>query len=202
MTFFSKYAAFAAVLFLCFPAAADNAVPGELGPAVGETIPHDLSTTSASGVMHSFDTLVGENGLALFFVRSIDWCPFCQAQVIEVDGRAQEFKDRGLSVVFLSYDPPADQQEFLKRRKIETMLLSDRKSEIIDAFGLRNESYEPGSRGYGVPHPVIFIINSDKTVAAKLYEDDFLSNAKSYRNRPAVDIILDAADQAAADGKI
>ena len=202
MKFSFKFAAFAAFLFLCFPAAADEAVPAELGPAIGATIPHDLSIMSASNVVHSFDTLVGEKGMALFFIRSVDWCPYCQAQAIEVDGRAQEFEDRGLSIVFLSYDPPADQREFIKRRKINSVLLSDQESEIIDAFGLRNEDYEPDSRGHGVPHPVIFIINSDKTIAAKLYEDDFLSNAKSYRNRPAVDIILDAVDQAAADGKM
>ncbi len=202
MTFSFKFAAFAAALFLCFPAAADEAAPAELGPAIGETIPHDLSIMSSSGIVHSFDTLVGEKGMALFFIRSIDWCSFCQAQVIEVDGRAQEFEDRGLSVVFLSYDPPADQREFIKRRKTKSVLLSDQESEIIDAFGLLNESYEPGSRGYGVPHPVIFIINNDKTIAAKIYEDDFLTNAKSYSNRPAVDIILDAVDQAAVDGKI
>jgi len=180
---------------------ADEAVPVELGPAIGETIPHDLSIMSASGVVRSFDTLVGEKGMALFFIRSIDWCPFCQAQVIEVDGRAQEFEDRGLSVVFMSYDPPAEQQKFIKRRKIDTVLLSDQESEVIDAFGLRNENYELGSRGYGVPHPAVFIINTDKTVAEKFYEDDFLSNTKSYRNRPAVDIILEAVDQAAAGGR-
>lgn len=195
-------AAFAAGCVLSMRAVADDMAQAELGPALGETIPHDLSTPTAHGEMKNFQSLSGEKGMALFFIRSLDWCPYCQAQAIEVEGRAKEFHDRGLNVVFLSYDPPAEQQAFIERRKIDSVVLSDTESEVIKAFGLFNENYEVGSRGYGVPHPAVFIVNNDRQVAAKLYERDFISNDKSYRNRPAVDLILETVDAAAADGKI
>ncbi|MEO1241273.1 MAG: peroxiredoxin family protein [Pseudomonadota bacterium] len=198
-------AAVAAAVTLWAPANAEEPMAKEimsagLGPEIGAAIPHDLNIADSNGEQKDFDALTGENGMALFFIRSVDWCPYCKAQAIEVDVRAREFEDRGLSVVFLSYDEPMKQQEFIERRNIKSVVLSDTQSEVIKSFGLLNENYERDSRAYGVPHPAVFIVNNDKTVAAKLYEEDFLTNAKSYRNRPAVDLILDAVDEAVAAG--
>ena len=171
-----------------------NAV--DLGPAVGAQLPHDLTTVTSAGAETNFDQLVGEKGLALFFVRSVDWCPYCRAQAVDVNGRVQEFKDRGLNVAFISYDSPKKQTPFVEKWDFEPTLLSDENIEIINAFGLRNESHEEGSRFYGIPHPVVFVVNPDKQIVAKLYEEDFMSNDKSYRERPAVDLILDVVDEA------
>jgi len=168
----------------------------DLGPHLGAEIPHDLSTVTSAGIETNFDQLVGENGLALFFVRSVDWCPYCRAQAVDVNARVQEFHDRGLNVAFISYDTPKKQAPFVEKWDFEPVLLSDESIEIINAFGLRNESHDEGSRFYGIPHPVVFVVNTDKMVIAKLYEEDFMSNDKSYRERPAVDVILEVADGA------
>ncbi|MCP5118437.1 MAG: hypothetical protein GY953_47100 [bacterium] len=42
------------------------------GPAVGERIPH-FEAVDQDGKRQTFDTLKGENGLVLMFVRSADW---------------------------------------------------------------------------------------------------------------------------------
>ncbi len=184
----------AAMLF----AAASVANAEELGPAVGETIPHSLEASDAAGEPQSFETLVGENGMALFFVRSVDWCPFCKAQATGVNEARAEFEQRGLSIVFVSYDAAEKQAAFVEQNGFAPALLSDPRSEIIDAFGLRNETHKEG-RFAGIPHPAIFLVAPDRTVLAKLYEEDYASNDKSYRNRPAVDAVLAAADAALAD---
>ena len=173
------------------------AMAEDLGPAVGATIPHDLTATTASGEATTFVDLAGEKGLALFFVRSVDWCPYCKVQAVDVNERVSDFRSRGYSVAFVSYDAPAKQRPFVKKWKFQPALISDEKIEIIEAFGLRNESHKEGSRFYGIPHPAVFIINNDKSIAAKLYEEDYAVNDKSYRDRPAVDLILDAIDKAA-----
>ncbi|MHA7872874.1 MAG: peroxiredoxin family protein [Hyphococcus sp.] len=196
MNFLKGLAGAIAAISMLSTGVAENAAESGLGPAVGATIPHDLQLQTANGDQATFEELVGETGMALFFIRSVDWCPYCQAQAIEVDSAAADFAERGLSVVFLSYDSPEEQREFIRKRGIQSVLLSDEDSEVIDAFGLRNENYEAGSRAYGVPHPAVFFIKPDKTIVAKLYEDDFLTNAKSYRNRPAVSLVLETADQA------
>lgn len=191
----------AALTLSAAPLAAEEAASDqELGPPVGALIPHDLSANAYDGTAQSFETLVSEKGMALFFVRSVKWCPFCQIQAMDVDRRAGEFEDRGLRVVFVSYDPVADQQTFVQIRKIESMLLSDPESEIIDSFGIRNEQHKEGHYAFGVPHPVVFIVDPDKTIVAKLYETDYLTNDKSYRDRPAVDIILESVDAALSNG--
>lgn len=190
-----------AVLVLAAAGAAAASSPvaetksAELGPKVGATIPHDLSATDASGAARRFDTLVGEKGMALFFVRSVDWCPYCKAQTLSVDAARADFEKRGLSVVFVSYDDPAKQRRFAAEKSVSVTLLSDPKSEIIDAFGLRNEKHTTG-RFAGIPHPAAFIVKPDRTIAAKLYETDYATNDKSYVNRPEVGAILAAADAA------
>jgi len=183
----------AAPAFAAPPAA--EAVAAELGPKVGAAIPHELAATDAAGAAQSFATLVGPKGMALFFVRSVDWCPYCKAQTLSVDAARAEFSKRGLSVVFVSYDPVATQKKFVDEKSVGVTLLSDPKSEIIDAFGLRNEKHVSG-RFAGIPHPAAFIVKPDRTIAAKLYEKDYATNDRSYVNRPEVGAVLAAADAA------
>lgn len=181
-----------------FAFAAAGGAQAELGPAVGASIPSDLSATDSTGVARTFETLKGENGLALYFVRSVDWCPYCKAQTLEVDAARDEFAKRGLGLAFVSYDSVKQQSDFAKAKNVSVTMLSDPKSEIIDAFGLRNEMHKEG-RFAGIPHPAAFIISPDGVIRAKLYEEDYLTNDKSYRQRPAVASVLEAADAAMKD---
>lgn len=185
----------AAVIGFCFLILAGGAQAEDLGPEIGAVIPHDLTATTSAGVETNFADLVGEKGLALFFVRSVDWCPFCRAQAVDVNGRMAAFEERRIKVAFVSYDVPAKQQPFVEKWRFTPAMISDDNIEIINAFGIRNEDYAEGSRFYGIPHPAVFIINKDKTVAAKLYEEDFAVNSKSYRERPEVDTVLATIDE-------
>lgn len=201
---FDSWAGAARALFFAIFGAATLSVAAvaeeapELGPKIGAVLPHDLATVDSSNASQSFESLVGANGMALFFVRSVDWCPFCKAQATRVSEARDEFQSRGLSVVFVSYDPPEKQAAFVEKTGFAPTLLSDPKSEIIDAFGLRNGTRTEG-RYAGIPHPAVFIVAPDKRILAKLYESDYASNDKSHRNRPAVETILKAADEALAD---
>lgn len=194
----SLFVALAALgLAAAVPAAASSPTSktqaADLGPKIGAAIPHELTASDATGAARAFDNLVGPKGMALFFVRSVDWCPYCKAQTLSVDASRAEFEKRGLSVVFVSYDDPAKQRKFASEKSVSVTLLSDPTSEIIDAFGLRNEKHTSG-RFAGIPHPAAFIVKPDRTIAAKLFETDYATNDKSYVNRPEVGAILAAAD--------
>ena len=171
----------------------------ELGPALGAPIPHDLALPDPDGVVAPISARMGPRGAAVFFVRSLDWCPYCKAQAVDVSARLSEFTALGLSVVFVSYDSPARQAAFVQRTAFAPVLLSDDGSRAIRAFGLLNGTVAEDSRFYGIPHPAVFILDREGVVRAKLYEADFLTNDKSYRNRPAVDRILEAATLSLAD---
>jgi peroxiredoxin len=131
---------------------------------------------------------MGKNGVVLLFFRSADWCPYCQAQLIDVNGGVEEIAKRGYRVAGLSYDSPEILQAFTAKRHIAYTLLSDPKSEVIDLYRLRDPQYPPGSKAYGVPRPIIFVIGTDGVIRAKLYEE-------SFKVRPPVTAVTSKLDE-------
>jgi len=151
----------------------------------GGGLPHSLGAKDQDGITQSFETLRGEKGLVLVFVRSADWCPFCQTQLIDLGEKGGDIEALGYSVVTLSYDSPDKLKAFRDKYDFPYTMLSDPDSEIIRAFGILNEEYPENSRAYGVPHPYVYVIGLDKTVKARLHEE-------GYKNRPSVEEITEA----------
>jgi peroxiredoxin len=145
----------------------------DLGPAVGTTAPDIGTRLDQTGKPHQLKDLMGQNGLVLFFFRSAAWCPFCQAQLIDINGGAAEIEKRGYHIAGLSYDSPEVLQTFTVKRDLTYTLLSDPQSEIIDRYKLRDPQYPPGNRAYGVPRPIIFILDPQALIKAKLYGETF-----------------------------
>ena len=145
----------------------------DLGPAVGTTAPDIGTRLDQTKKPHQLNDLMGQNGLVLFFFRSADWCPFCQAQLIDINGGAAEIEKRGYHIAGLSYDSPEILQAFTTKRNLTYTLLSDPKSEIIDRYNLRDPQYPPGNHAYGVPRPIIFILDPQAVIKAKLYGETF-----------------------------
>lgn len=169
--------------------AADSALSAEeLGPPVGTTA-FDIGTRlDQTRTPRVIADLMGKNGLILLFFRSADWCPYCQAQLIDVNGGTAEIEKRGYRVAALSYDSPETLAAFTVKRHITYVLLSDPQSEIIDRYKLRDPQYPPGNKAYGVPRPIIFILDSQATIKAKLYEE-------SFKDRPPVSLVIAELDE-------
>lgn len=151
---------------------------------VGEFIPHALELSDQNGQEQNLETLYGEKGTTLVFVRSVDWCPFCQRQLIDLSQRADEFAATGYPLVALSYDSIEKSSAFTEKQAIKFPILSDPESETIKAFGLLDEQYQPDSFAHGVPKPVVFAIGKDKIVKAKFFNE-------GYKDRPQIDEILE-----------
>ncbi len=179
-------------LGLAAPAAAAPAF--ELGPASGTVAPSIGTPLDQSGKPRSLDSLMGEKGLVLFFFRSAAWCPYCQAQLIDLNSGVAEIARRGYRLAGISYDPPSVQAEFIADRAIRYTLLSDPKSEVIDRYKLRDPQYKPGSRAYGVPRPIIFVLDRKGVIRAKLYEE-------TYKTRPPVGLVIETLDKISAAAK-
>lgn len=177
-----KYLLNLAVICLLFTNPMD-AKAETTGVNIGTEIPHMLEVPNQNNDIQSFDGLVGEKGLVLFFVRSADWCPFCKIQILDLDKRAGEFTELGYNVATVSYDAPEKLKNFYDRYKITVPMLSDVDSEIIKAFDILNTEKEEGEFGYGIPHPGIFVIYPDKTIGAKYFEE-------GYKERPDLDVVL------------
>ncbi|MEO0972685.1 MAG: peroxiredoxin family protein, partial [Pseudomonadota bacterium] len=166
-------------------AAAPNAT---WGPEVGGRPLAGLTAQTVDGTTVELDALAAQSeGLVIAFVRSADWCPFCKRQLIDLSKRHQDFTERGLTLVSVSYDSTEILGQFQERFEIAFALLSDPQSQIIDAFGIRNEQHKPGSAGYGIPHPGIMVFDREGVLVLKFAE-------KGYRKRPKVDDVLAAVD--------
>jgi peroxiredoxin len=167
----------------------------DLGPATGSRLPDIGTPLDQAGKPRSLPSLMGEEGVVLFFFRSAAWCPYCQAQLIELNTGVADIEERGYRLAGLSYDAPDVLESFTVKRGLTYTLLSDPKSEVIDRYGLRDPQYAAGSKAYGVPRPIIFIVSRDGTIKAKLYEDTF-------KKRPPLTLVLETlAKVAAAGGK-
>jgi len=160
----------------------------DLGPAIGAAAPDIGARPDQNGKPHRLPDLMGKNGLVLFFFRSADWCPYCQAQLIDINTGVAEIEKRGYHIAGLSYDTPEILQTFTLKRHLTYTLLSDPKSEIIDRYNLRDPQYPPGSRAYGVPRPIIFVLDTQGVIKAKLYEE-------SFKNRPPVGAVISRLDE-------
>ena len=134
---------------------------------------------------------MGEKGLVLFFFRSAAWCPFCQAQMIDLNTGVAAMGKRGYKLAGISYDKPEVLKTFIERRNLTYTLLSDPKSEVIDRYKLRDPQYPPGNFAYSVPRPIIFILDRNGVIKAKLYED-------TYTKRPPTPLVIETLDKMAA----
>lgn len=162
----------------------------ELGVAAGVQAPA-ITGSDQAGAAVSFASLKGENGLVIAFVRSADWCPFCQKQMQDLDTIADDLEARGFGLAALSYDSVEKLAKFSKAKGITYALVSDPQSKVIDAFGLRNMEMAGKARFDGIPHPAIYVIGADGKVLDKLYEE-------KYTKRPPTDLVLKAVDAAMA----
>src|SRR5260221_8525056 len=159
-----------AVMALIGGSLAVTAFAEDLGPPVGAKAPDIGTRPDQTGKPRPAADLMGRNGLVLMFFRSADWCPYCQAQLIDVNGGVTEIEKRGYRIAALSYDSPEILQAFTAKRHIAFTFLSDPKSEVIDLYKLRDPQYPPGSRAYGGPRPIIFVLDKNFVIKAKLYE--------------------------------
>ena len=158
----------------------------DIGPPIGERAP-EVKALDTAGRPIALADIAGKSGVGLAFVRSAAWCPFCQKQMIDLNQAQAPLAQRGYTLAVLSYDAPQVLAEFARKRDIGYFLLSDEKSAIIDAFGIRDPQYPPESKAHGVPKPAIFVIDTKGVIRAKLAED-------GYKVRPPVEAIVEAVD--------
>jgi hypothetical protein len=82
------------ILFLATASAFASAAE-QLGPSVGSTAPEIGMPLDQTGKPRAFKDLTGPRGLVLLFFRSADWCPYCKAQLIDINGGVAEIEKRG-----------------------------------------------------------------------------------------------------------
>jgi len=152
-------------------------------PTPGEPFPHSLAATDQNGASQSLRSLMGPKGLAVFFVRSADWCPFCMGQLVDANRHLPAFKAAGLKVVSISVDEVPLLAQFAKAQGIGYTMLSDPTGAINLSLGIRDEQYPVGSKAFGVPRPTLYVLDAKGVVRLRYQE-------KTYRTRPDLDAVI------------
>ena len=97
----------------------------ELGPPVGAKLADIGTPPDQTGKPRALSSLMGDKGLVLFFFRSADWCPYCQAQMIDLNTAVAALEQRGYKMAGISYDSPQILSTFIERHPtIKVLALS------------------------------------------------------------------------------
>ena len=141
---------------LCSLAAAD------FGPPTGSHFPA-FSLPDQSGKLHSSRSLLGAKGAVILFYQSADSCPYCKAQLKELEQHQEAFHKLGLVIAAVSHDSPAVLKDFAGPAGIHFPLLSDSDSKTLRALRILNEV---------AARPGWFVLDARGVIAAKYFEDD------------------------------
>jgi peroxiredoxin len=148
-------------------APAVQASPSAIGLAVGTKAP-SFSLRDQSGRVQTSAALKGAKGTVLLFVRSADWCPYCKAQLMDLQRARARFEQQGLKLATISYDTVEILKSFADRRQIEFPMLADPDSQVIRAFGVLNS--EATGRNQGMALPGYFFIDAGGVIREKVFE--------------------------------
>ena len=163
------------------------AMAGEI--ATGAKVPAGLKAVDAAGRTRNWSSIAGKKGTVLVFFRSAKWCPFCQAQLKSLKDVQGTLAQRGFGLAAISYDAPDVLAGFAAKTGIGYTLLSDEKSAMIDAFGLRDPAYAPGSYAHGVPKASILVIDAKGVLRWKSVATDYKIRADNAAILRAVDAL-------------
>lgn len=157
------------------PADNDNFDPG---PALGSTFP-GVRALYQSREITLLNEFAGTNGIAFVASRSLEWCPYCMKQMIQLQQYKPDFDAAGIALVAITYDKPDLQQQFIDKFGITIPVLSDIDALTFKTLGLLNTDYVPGDPQYGIPYPGMIVIDAQGQVVGKLFLEAYSARVDS-----------------------
>ncbi len=88
-----------------------------------------------------------------------------------------QFEAVGVGIVGMTYDTPEIIKAFDDKWDIDFPVLKDVDRTHVEAWGIRNQEYGPGTFAYGVPYPGVVLISPGGEILAKWAERGYRSRA-------------------------
>ncbi len=148
------------------------------GPTLGSSFPGVRASYKGQEIS-LLTPFAGRNGTALVASRSLDWCPYCMKQMIQLQQHKADFDAAGIGLVAITYDRPELQQPFIDKFGITIPLLSDIGVMTFKTLGIVNDAYQPGDDHYGIPFPGMIIIDNKGLVVGKLFLEGYSTRVDS-----------------------
>jgi len=149
-----------------------------LGPAIGSHFP-GLRALHDGREITLLDSFAGLRGTVLVASRSLVWCPYCMAEMRQLQEHRADFDAAGIGLMAITYDSPAEQAAFASQHGITIPLLSDLEALSFKTLGILHEDYRPGDEHYGIPHPGMIVVAPDGTVAGKLFLEGYSTRVEA-----------------------
>ena len=172
----------------------------------GERAP-EFSLQDPAGNLVSLRDLLAKGPLVLSFYRGV-WCPYCNLELQALQASLSAITARGANLVAISPQTMANSRKSQRDNKLDFPILSDVKSEIANAFGIRfalpdylAETYKAFGNDLAVvnddpawvlPMPARYVIGTDGIIAYAEVNPD-------YTRRPDPSELLPVLDRLRAD---
>ncbi len=88
-----------------------------------------------------------------------------------------QFEAIGVGIVGMTYDKPEIIRAFDEKWDIDFPVLKDVDRQHVEAWGIRNQEYGPGTFAYGVPYPGVVLLSPEGEILAKWAERGYRSRA-------------------------
>lgn len=119
------------------------------GLTVGSEAPA-FSLPNADGETWSLADATARGPVLLVFYRG-HWCPLCRQQMRRLEARREELEARGVAVVVVSADSPADSKAYAETRDLGFPMLADEDLETVRVYGVEHV-------GEDISLPATFVI--------------------------------------------
>jgi peroxiredoxin len=169
----------------------------------GDTAP-EFTLNDPDGKPVSLRDLLAKGPLVLSFYRGV-WCPYCNIELQALQAALPEITKRGASLVAISPQIAANSRRSQRENKLEFPILSDVKSEVADAFGIRFalpdylvETYKSFGNNLAVvnddpawvlPMPARYVIGTDGIIAYAEVNPDYTHRPDPSELLPVLDRI-------------
>lgn len=166
--------------------AGDSAMAPAKEITVGERAP-SFTLKDQNDQELSLETMIKKGPVAVVFIRSVDWCSYCQIQAVQLSDHLADIQAAGGQVVVVCYDRPEKVKRFTARRKLVVPILADADSKTIDAYAMRamrGVGDQIGSAQHGT-----FVIDRAGIIRSKPY-------LTSYDGDSAVEMLINALKEA------
>ena len=167
----------------------------------------EFSLQDAAGNPVSSRDLLAKGPLVLSFYRGV-WCPYCNLELQALQASLSAITARGANLVAISPQTMANSRKSQRDNKLDFPILSDVKSEVANAFGIRfalpdylAETYQAFGNNLAVvnddpawvlPMPARYVIGTDGIIAYAEVNPD-------YTRRPDPSELLPVLDRLRAD---
>jgi peroxiredoxin len=96
---------------------------------------------------------------------------------VKLNDLKDQFDAIGVGIAGMTYDKYELIKAFDEKWEINYSVLKDVDRQHVEAWGIRNQEYGPGTFGYGVPYPGVVLISPEGVILAKWAERGYRSRA-------------------------